>query len=231
MSTGRREREEQGRGGSRKNGIGSSRVARLRWCVVCRGPRRRMRMEGTLDVALWQGTQEGNRQRQDLAAYLAAASDSGQTPPPPTLPLHLRWSRAKHTLESWQQGKLSKVSPALSRAKPYSSDSRDIARYRADALTTAADHAVEEERQQAVAAAHLRFLASRMAMVAAAELAAAELAAAINCCTYYHQRKGRTRDKEVRRGRSDGKPSRRERETPWDHPGHERRRKRDVCIP
>ena len=99
---------------------------------------------GVLDVAsridggmkgntgLWQGTQEGNRQRQDLAAYLAAASDSRQTPPPPTLPLHLRWSRAKHTLESWQQGKLSKVSPALSRAKPYSSDSRDIARYRAE---------------------------------------------------------------------------------------------------
>ena len=146
MSTGRREREEQGRGGSRKNGIGSSRVARLRWCVVCRGPRRRMRMEGTLDVALWQGTQEGNRQRQDLAAYLAAASDSGQTPPPPTLPLHLRWSRAKHTLESWQQGKLSKVSPALSRAKPYSSDSRDIARYRADRARYRAEQSRAEQQ-------------------------------------------------------------------------------------
>jgi hypothetical protein len=86
---------------------------------------------------------------------------------------------------------------AAGQAAPYSSDSRDIARYRADALTTAADHAVEEERQQAVAAAHLRHLASRKTMLAAAELAAAELAAAINCCTYYHQRKGRTRDKEV----------------------------------
>jgi hypothetical protein len=153
LSTGRREREEQGRGGSRKNGIGSSRVARLRWCVVCRGPRRRMRMEGTLDVALWQGTQEGNRQRQDLAAYLAAASDSGQTPPPPTLPLHLRWSRAKHTLESWQQGKLSKVSPALSRAKPYSSDSRDIARYRADRARYRAEQSRAEQSSSRAAAA------------------------------------------------------------------------------
>jgi hypothetical protein len=94
-----------------------------------------MRMEGTLDVALWQGTQEGNR----------PASDSGQTPPPPTLPLHLRWSRAKHTLESWQQGKLSKVSPALSRAKPYSSDSRDIARYRADIARYRAEQSRAEQ--------------------------------------------------------------------------------------
>jgi hypothetical protein len=64
-------------------------------------------------------------------------------------PPRLRLIRAKHTLESWQQGKLSKVSPALSRAKPYSSDSRDIARYRADRARYRAEQSRAEQSRAA----------------------------------------------------------------------------------